>query len=380
MKSIFKRFSKTVKNSASLFKAIKKTGYITEEDVEIALKKGIIKDDDIDRLTQFTEEHGIKIVDEESDDDKDNIEEQGAVGIYLKQVGTIKRLSNEDEMAHWKRLDDIKEELKKIEEQLSKKKIRQKTYDRKLKKLNEEFEFCQNKLVKSNLCLVISIAKKYFNSCVPFIDLIDEGNIGLIEAVRRFDYKKGFKFSTYGSWWIKQSITKALSTKSHLIRFPMHITRMKRNYAQSTKDLSQKFGRAPTLKEVADDLGVTLKQLSSVLVFSMDPTSIETPLGPGAEHDLSVFIEDKKGASPDKTVLMESLKTTIGDVLSELTEKERKIINMRFGLDGSKIKTLEETGNAVGLTRERVRQIQERTLKKIRSLNLSDELKNYLCD
>ena len=302
-------------------------------------------------------------------DNIDNKEYEGPVAAYLKKIGDICRLSKEEELDLWQRLEACREERESLEED-----------DERIFSLDKEIDSIQNKLVKSNLKLVVSVAKKYYNSSIPFIDLIDEGNIGLIEAVKRFEYRKGFKFSTYGVWWIKQSIIKEISSKKHMIRFPMHIARLIKKNVQVSKYLTQKLNREPTAEEVAKEMNIDRKTLDSVIMFNQDMSSIDSFYKDSENINLNQYIEDKKSPFPHQRVFTESLKETITEALKLLNEKERKIIILRFGLYGNEPKTLEDTGKELNITRERVRQIQIKALKKLSDVNLSNELKNFLWD
>lgn len=282
-----------------------------------------------------------------------NEEYNSPLGIYLKQMGEIRRLSKEEELDLWQRLEACREERAELEEGCEKAFL-----------LDREIEAIQNKLVKSNLRLVISVAKKYYNSGVPFIDIIDEGNIGLIEAVKRFEYRKGFKFSTYGVWWIKQSIVKEISSKKHIVRFPMHIARLIKKSVQISKYLNQKLNREPTIEEIAKEMKIDRKILSSITMFTR-----------------AIYnIEDKDFPFPYQQVFTNSLQETLTEALETLNEKERIVIISRFGLYGKEPKTLEDTGRELNITRERVRQLQIKALKKLADIDLSKELKNFLCE
>ncbi len=299
----------------------------------------------------------------------------GAVAIYLKQIGNMRRLTKEEELELWKHFDEIK----KIKEDLSK---NSPTYDEEVNKIELEIETIQNKLVKSNLRLVVSIAKRYYNSGIPFIDIIDEGNIGLIEAVRRFDYVKGYKFSTYAVWWIRQRIIKIISIKNNAITLPIYISRIIRNSVQVSRKLNQTLGREPNYNEIADEMKIDRRTFASIMVFSQEISSIDgffTDSNSNSNEIIS-FIEDKTTVSPHHELINSNLKSIINEALKHLDEKERTVLIARFGLDGSASKTLKETGEQLDLTRERVRQIQIKALKKIRELNLSDELKSFLWD
>ncbi|WP_432632012.1 sigma-70 family RNA polymerase sigma factor [Brachyspira sp.] len=299
----------------------------------------------------------------------DSKEYEGPVASYLKKIGEIRRLSKEEELDLWQRLEACREERETLEED-----------DERIFSLDKEIDSIQNKLVKSNLRLVVSVAKKYFNSGIPFIDIIDEGNIGLIEAVKRFEYRKGFKFSTYGVWWIKQSIMKEITSKKYMIRFPMHITRLIKKNIQVSKYLAQKLNREPTTEEIAKEMKIDRKTLDSVMMFNQDMSSIDAFYRDSENININQYIEDKKSPYPHQRAFRESLKETITEALKLLNEKERKIIILRFGLYGKEPKTLEDTGKELNITRERVRQIQIKALKKLSDIDLSKELENFLRD
>jgi len=297
----------------------------------------------------------------------------GAVTIYLKQIGNMRRLTKEEELELWKHFDICKKIKSDILQNSP-------TYDEEINDIELEIEIVQNKLVKSNLRLVVSIAKRYYNSGIPFIDIIDEGNIGLIEAVRRFDYEKGYKFSTYAVWWIRQRIIKIISVKNHAITLPIYVSRIIRNSIQISRKLNQTLGREPSNNELADEMKIDRKTFASIMVFSQEMSSIDgffTDNNSNTNEIIS-FIEDKTTVSPHHEMISANLKSIIDEALKHLDEKERTVLIARFGLDGNSSKTLKETGEQLNLTRERVRQIQIKALKKIRELNLSKELKSFL--
>lgn len=300
-----------------------------------------------------------------------NEEYNSPLGIYLKQMGEIRRLSKEEELDLWQRLEACREERAELEEGCEKAFL-----------LDREIEAIQNKLVKSNLRLVISVAKKYYNSGVPFIDIIDEGNIGLIEAVKRFEYRKGFKFSTYGVWWIKQSIVKEISSKKHIVRFPMHIARLIKKSVQISKYLNQKLNREPTIEEIAKEMKIDRKILSSIAMFTRAIYNSDIIYKDSNDdinsYNINSAIEDKD--FPYQQVFTNSLQETLTEALETLNEKERIVIISRFGLYGKEPKTLEDTGRELNITRERVRQLQIKALKKLADIDLSKELKNFLCE
>lgn len=387
--SIFKKHKDGIADLTSFLNCVKEAGYVKGTDIEEAIKRKVFDVNDVDTVLSFVKDQKLTFQETKKratkktakpKEKEDPVGVEGAVGIYLRQIGKLDRLPEEEEYALWERFEKIKTERKALENEKEKETLTEKEFTAQMKEMNIAYDYCKNKLVKSNLRLVISIAKRYYKSGLPFLDIIDEGNIGLIEAIIRFDYTKGFKFSTYASWWIKQSIVKAIASKRHIIRFPMHIARLMKKYTQTVKNLSQKLGREPTLAEAADDMNVNVKTLSSITLFSKEPASMEAPLGDSDDADLSTFLEDKSFGPPDKEAVMMSLRDTIDDVLKELAEKERRVIILRYGLDGNKMRTLEETGTELGITRERVRQIQEKSLKKIRKLKLSKELQGFLFD
>ena len=304
-----------------------------------------------------------------------NQEYKGPVSVYLKQIGEIRRLTKEEELDLWQRLEACREKKELLENNEG-------SSLKEIEDIEKEIDAIQHQLVKSNLRLVISIAKRYYNSGVPFIDIIDEGNIGLIEAVKRFEYRKGFKFSTYGVWWIKQSIVKEISSKRHVIRFPMHIARLIKKSIQTSKTLTQKLGREPTIDEIAKEMKVDRKTLSYIMIFTQDMVSVNSFFknSDNNHNDMSSIIEDKNSPSPHQEAFMDSLRDTLMEALECLDEKERTIIISRYGLYGKEPKTLEDTGKELNITRERVRQIQIKAIKKLACLNLSKELKSFLWD
>ncbi len=338
------------------------------------MKKKILDKEHIASLLKYIEENKIKYVDSTKKAKKttyESYENEGAIGLYLREISTLKRLSEEEELELWKKLEELNKQKASLKS----------NDDEAIQKIENQINFTSNKLVKSNLRLVVSMAKRYCSSGIPFIDLIDEGNIGLIESISRYDYKKGFKFSTYAAWWIKQSITKAVASKRDVIRYPMHIARLIKKYMNTSKDLSQKLNRNPLPQEIADEMGINITLLQSISTFAQGTKSIESSLDVnGKSFNITDFMEDKNYPAPQNKVLSDSLKETIEEALSELTEKERQIIILRFGLNGEKPLKLESTGKELNITRERVRQIQDKTLKKIRNLNLSKELKGFLWD
>jgi RNA polymerase primary sigma factor len=224
---------------------------------------------------------------------------------------------------------------------------------------------------------VVSIAKKYQHRGLGLIDLIDEGNIGLIEAIDRFDYTRGFKFSTYSTWWIRQSIIKAIANKGRLIRVPIHMLNTIKKCYHVTKQLTQKYGREPTTAEISEKLGVSEEKVLKILHIAQEPSSLEVPVNPESSSELGDLIVDSESGGHEDTVFFLALQELIKQVLDKLSHREKKIIELRFGLDGEGPYTLEETGKIIGITRERVRQIQNNALKKLKNFKLSEDLREF---
>jgi RNA polymerase primary sigma factor len=299
---------------------------------------------------------------------------------YLKQINKIPLLSPEEEKKCYIEIRYFKETLQKLSEKYKIGDLNGKVYKKERDIYENKLVEVKNKLVTANLRLVVSIAKKYQYRGLSLIDLIDEGNIGLIEAIDRFDYTKGFKFSTYSTWWIRQSIIKAIADKGRLIRLPIHMLNTIRKCYFITKQLTQQFGREPSPDEISEHLGVSKEKVVKILHIAQEPGSLEAPVNIEGSSELGDLIEDSEGEVHEDTVFFMALQELIQQVLNKLSLREKRIIELRFGLDGEGPYTLEETGNILGITRERVRQIQNSALKKLKSFKLSKDLKEFTYD
>lgn len=296
--------------------------------------------------------------------------EPDSLAIYLKNVSRYKLLNVDDEIELSERMDYIKKQINKLDDMLDKEELSFKDhYDRK-KIYEQELGGIKEKMIQANLRLVVSIAKKYQHRGLSLLDLINEGNIGLIEAVERFDYTKGCRFSTYGTWWIRQAVIKSIADKGRVIRIPIHMLNTIKKCYFVTKHLTQEYQRDPTPEEISEYLNISPDKVKEILSLSQETASLDCTVDDDNATKLSDLIRDNNIAEPFEAVFNSTLKERISQVLEELSEREKKIIKLRFGLDGEEALTLEETGHIMGITRERVRQIQEKAKCKLRHVKI----------
>ena len=315
---------------------------ISDEGIDFSSIEALEDDDD-----------SIEIEEPKTQESLNSVNSDDSVRIYLQQIGKIPLLSNEEEL----------EVAKKIYESQS--------------------ELARKVLINANLRLVVSIAKKYIGRGLSFLDLIQEGNMGLIKATEKFDYTKGYKFSTYATWWIQQSITRAIADKARIIRLPIHLIESINKIKKATMDLTTKLGRIPNKQEIADEMGISTSKLTSIIKSTQSTISIDTPTGQKDDSSKIIdYIVDESTIAPDNMVSQESMLEDIKNMLDQLSQKERDVLILRFGLnnDGNK-KTLDEIGTIYGVSRERIRQIENRAISKLKKLcknrNLTSGLKNY---
>lgn len=342
----------------------KKRGVLTYKEIMDKLSPFEQDSEQVDEFFEFLGEQGIDVINEDeaainqqSEDEDELLHDDlsippgvkinDPVRMYLKEIGRVPLLSAEEEIALAKRIEQGDEEAKR-------------------------------RLAEANLRLVVSIAKRYVGRGMLFLDLIQEGNMGLIKAVEKFDYDKGFKFSTYATWWIRQAITRAIADQARTIRIPVHMVETINKLIRVSRQLLQELGREPTPEEIAQEMDLTPDKVREIIKIAQEPVSLETPIGEEDDSHLGDFIEDQDVLAPADAAAYELLKEQLEDVLDTLTEREENVLRLRFGLDDGRTRTLEEVGKVFGVTRERIRQIEAKALRKLRHPSRSKRLKDFL--
>jgi RNA polymerase primary sigma factor len=330
-----------------------------------------LEEEQYDKILEMLEQNGVDVLKITDDDDDEPDEEvilaeaedvdvenidlsvpdgvsiEDPVRMYLKEIGKVPLLTAEEEIELAKRMEEGDEDAKK-------------------------------RLAEANLRLVVSIAKRYVGRGMLFLDLIQEGNLGLIKAVEKFDYRKGYKFSTYATWWIRQAITRAIADQARTIRIPVHMVETINKLIRVSRQLLQELGREPTPEEIAKEMNMPVERVREILKISQEPVSLETPIGEEEDSHLGDFIQDDNVPVPADAAAFTLLREQLGEVLDTLTEREQKVLKLRFGLDDGRARTLEEVGKEFNVTRERIRQIEAKALRKLRHPSRSRKLKDYL--
>ncbi len=303
------------------------------------------------------------------------VKEADPLALYLKQISRFPLLSMEEEQRLGEKIQEARRRLEAVKKQAEE---QPETYGKEKLECESRLGFLKNQMINANLRLVVSIAKNYQHRGLSLLDLIDEGNIGLIEAVERFDYTRGCRFSTYGTWWIRQAIIKSLADKGRVIRIPIHMLNTIKKCYFVAKQLTQELGRDPSAEELAEYLNISAMKVKDIRKLSQETTSLDTTVDDDNVTHLSDLIKDETMEEPFEVVFTKTLQDTLGNVLSNLSEREQRIIQLRFGLSGEGPLTLEETGKILGITRERVRQIQEKAIVKLRALKKLTEYRDEL--
>jgi RNA polymerase primary sigma factor len=297
------------------------------------------------------------------------------IGLYLKEMSRVPLLTAEEELDLAIRIEKGQKARRKADSLQG----RSTAFERrKYNPVIEDGIRAREQLIKANTRLVVSIAKRFIGRGVAFLDLIQEGNLGLMKAVEKYDYKLGFRFSTYATWWIRQSISRAISDQARTIRIPVHMNDRVRELYKASHELEQELGRQPNIEELAKRLGLSVHKAQWILKVAWTPISLETPVGDEEDSELGMFIEDKVSTTPMQAAYQSMLKEKLAEFLTSLTPREARVLRLRFGLDDGRVYTLEEIGDKFGLTRERIRQIEGRALRRLRHPRRARELKDYL--
>ena len=401
------RYQEKVKELLALAK--KKKNVLEYQEIVDFFADLPLEDDQLDKVLEVLEQSGIDVLrimdddddveDEEiilSDEDEvdvenidlsvpDGISIEDPVRMYLKEIGKVPLLTAEEEIELVQKMEDgvkaaetIAELQKKLEDCPEEEKAEINKQIEEQQEIVDIGEDSKKKLAEANLRLVVSIAKRYVGRGMLFLDLIQEGNLGLIKAVEKFDYRKGYKFSTYATWWIRQAITRAIADQARTIRIPVHMVETINKLIRVSRQLLQELGREPTPEEIAEEMNMPVDRVREILKISQEPVSLETPIGEEEDSHLGDFIQDDNVPVPSDAAAFTLLKEQLVEVLGTLTEREQKVLRLRFGLDDGRARTLEEVGKEFNVTRERIRQIEAKALRKLRHPSRSRKLKDYL--
>ena len=400
------KFQQKLKDLLALAK--KKKNMLEYQEISDFFADMQLEAEQFDKILDFLEANNIdvlRITDDDSDDeilldvdDEDEIEVEkidlsvpdgvsieDPVRMYLKEIGKVPLLSAEEEIELAKNMEAgavAKEKiaiLKSREENATEEELAEiKEEIKNLQKDLDAGDEAKKRLAEANLRLVVSIAKRYVGRGMLFLDLIQEGNLGLIKAVEKFDYRKGYKFSTYATWWIRQAITRAIADQARTIRIPVHMVETINKLIRVSRQLLQELGREPSPEEIAAEMNMPVERVREILKISQEPVSLETPIGEEEDSHLGDFIQDDNVPVPSDAAAFTLLKEQLVEVLGTLTEREQKVLRLRFGLDDGRARTLEEVGKEFNVTRERIRQIEAKALRKLRHPSRSRKLKDYL--
>ena len=381
----------------------KNKNFLEYAQIESYFKEMKLTSDMMEAIYDYLEQNGIDVltlaaVEEDEDDLDETLEDETEISVpdgisiedpvrmYLKEIGKVPLLSADEEIELAQKMENgnkAEEELEKLNKQLA-----ETEDDEEKKNIQDQIkeqrghlaqgDAAKKKLAEANLRLGVSIAKRYVGRGMLFLDLIQEGNLGLIKAVEKFDYSKGYKFSTYATWWIRQAITRAIADQARTIRIPVHMVETINKLIRVSRQLLQELGREPSPEEIAEEMDIPVERVREILKISQEPVSLETPIGEEEDSHLGDFIQDENVPVPADAAAFTLLKEQLDEVLGTLTEREQKVLRLRFGLDDSRARTLEEVGKEFNVTRERIRQIEAKALRKLRHPSRSRKLKDYL--
>jgi RNA polymerase primary sigma factor len=385
----------------------KKRNILEYQEISDFFKDMNLDAEQLEAVLDFLEHHNVDVLRISDDDDDDEIilddddevevekidlsvpegvSVEDPVRMYLKEIGKVPLLSAEEEIELAQKMEDgsvaeekmqiLRERIKETDDEQEKEEIRAE-----IKELQLDYDRgsdAKKRLAEANLRLVVSIAKRYVGRGMLFLDLIQEGNLGLIKAVEKFDYRKGYKFSTYATWWIRQAITRAIADQARTIRIPVHMVETINKLIRVSRQLLQELGREPSPEEIAAEMNMPVDRVREILKISQEPVSLETPIGEEEDSHLGDFIKDDNVPVPADAAAFTLLKEQLEEVLGTLTEREQKVLTLRFGLEDGRARTLEEVGKEFNVTRERIRQIEAKALRKLRHPSRSRKLKDYL--